>query len=72
MGAQHNMQMPLGLAKKGTEFTLERYERFFNKKLLIDRTPATFTGNIFRFIINSHWRDIEKLTKIVRTSMKIL
>lgn len=59
------MKMPIKLAKRGTIYTLNRYKKIFNKNLLIDGDPHTFTNFLFRFIINMHWRDISGLTKAV-------
>ena len=57
------MKMPSDLAEKGTRFTLNRYQRFFNKKLTAKK-PATFTDKIHHFIIAAHWQDIEIVTKM--------
>ena len=55
--------MPSDLAEKGTRFTLNRYQRFFNRKLTVKK-PATFTDKIYHFIIAAHWQDIEIVTKM--------
>lgn len=58
------MQIPFDLAKKGTQFTINRYQKIFNKQFLADGTAAAFTTKIFCFIVNSHWCDIDNFTKM--------
>ena len=55
--------MPSDLAEKGTRFTLNRYQRFFNRKLTIKK-PITFTDKIHHFIIAAHWQDIKIVTEM--------